>query len=272
LWLGYGKSNDYTSMLFDRTSSLWENATFLVFDLPLSRSQTYSQRIQAIEASLPNHPFLKFVKPIECTGKAHMMEILSQCVSRGSPGIMLRKPNALYMETNSTFQALNVTHIKALVKPDGSVEDLQGKKFEINSIGVNLKPGMVVQLGIEAGKAKTLQIRPDLSWTDVLKDQYPYFVGLGRTSLSTCRGCLKRIPSDEPRIKTLCRYTTKDQIVPAYISFCLETACLQKGLKRYNSKTVAPFHGDVWVDTKFERIQSIAIIPKFEIESLVQSC
>jgi len=100
--------------------------------------------------------------------------------------------------------------------------------------------------------------RNDISWDEVAKNYYNYFIGKGKSSQSACRGCEERIPKKELRIKT---YLVKDSY-KFQISFHISQECLRKGLKRYNSQQIEHFSGIVWVDNEFR--DQLLDIPKFD--------
>jgi len=80
------------------------------------------------------------------------------------------------------------------------------------------------------------------------KNYYHFFIGKGRSSCASCRGCGERIPKDDLRIKTtLLRESEKMEI-----SFHISKLCVQNAMRNYKFEEITPFSGIVWVDQKYK--------------------
>lgn len=77
----------------------WRKLTFCVFDAP-GKDLPYEERISFLKSlTLPQH--VNVVEPIKCEGPDHLKGYLSQVLSSGGEGVMLRQPNSLYTSGRS---------------------------------------------------------------------------------------------------------------------------------------------------------------------------
>jgi DNA ligase-1 len=97
LWLDRGTFELLNAILNSKGNSdiSWKNIHFVVFDLP-SSSEPYEIRMREIEnLNLPKHVSIADVE--KCRGKDHLHERLGFILENGGEGLMVNKPNSLYV-------------------------------------------------------------------------------------------------------------------------------------------------------------------------------
>jgi hypothetical protein len=79
------------SLAKGKFATLWNKVTLYVYDAPRHISKTYKERHQLITESLKDYPQIKTAKPIECTGKDNLLELI-----KGGKQVLLYNPKSFY--------------------------------------------------------------------------------------------------------------------------------------------------------------------------------
>jgi DNA ligase-1 len=95
LWMGRGTFEILTRVLVSKDDISWKNIMFQVFDLPDSKDDFEMRMRRLDELVLPHHA--QKVHRIICTGKDHLQECLEKILEEGGEGLMLNKPDAIYV-------------------------------------------------------------------------------------------------------------------------------------------------------------------------------
>jgi DNA ligase-1 len=100
LWCGRQKFRQAMSIIKNQGSGTqWEFATYLVFDAPERRTESYEERVAWIGANIRykvTTPWAKAVGVECCTGLDHLKDELESVEARGGEGLMLRQPLSRY--------------------------------------------------------------------------------------------------------------------------------------------------------------------------------
>lgn len=101
LFSGRGKFQDTVSIVKTVNSPHWKGITFQVFDIPSSRSLSFEQRIDKLQALFGpdgSHadPAIVVVDHETAIDRDHVIEKLKEVESLGGEGLMLRKPGSVY--------------------------------------------------------------------------------------------------------------------------------------------------------------------------------
>ncbi len=114
-----------------------------------------------------------------------------------------------------------------------------------------VSPGTLIKIRYPPGQLDKAHFSGELAPEDYTEKFFHYWVGKGKSSRETCRGCGKLMEKEDLRIKTnlLCIYTcsssqlnTSVKSTLVAVAFCLETRCLKKGLTRYKEDVRTTIH------------------------------
>ncbi len=73
----------------------------------------------------------------------------------------------------------------------------------------------------------------DVTWEMVLREKYPYYVGLGKSSKATCRSCSYHFSKEEPRIRFEINRKVGRCVMPACeVNVCMKLSCVRNAYKR----------------------------------------
>ncbi len=117
----------------------------------------------------------------------------------------------------------------------GSVVTLDPSSYPHPLIMVIMQMLIVCRSGI--GRVKL--VRPDLNWSLMCRDEYPYYVGEGKSSLSRCRSCGYQFPKSELRIRTTLLRKMPTSIRPCQINLCMQMSCIMNSSKTWKKNNTA---------------------------------
>jgi hypothetical protein len=123
---------------------------------------------------------------------------------------------------------------EAIIVDNTTVISPSGEVLSVASS--NLKSGTIVTLKkSDESLAMTIdRIGSEMPWSKICKETIGFYVGRGKSSKATCRGCRRTFDKDEVRVKTELLVASPDTRL-AEISFCFSEECIQTGLRRYES-------------------------------------
>ncbi len=118
-----------------------------------------------------------------------------------------------------------------------------GKKYHC-STGINtpLQPGSVLTLDVLPNSYPRLhksdlrcrnmsfvkRIRPDLNWTMICKQTYPYYIGMGKSSIAKCRACGYQYERDELRVRTQLVRKLGKCYFACEVNMCMRLKCIKE--------------------------------------------
>lgn len=107
LWSGRGTLENLVKTLRPNAdTSSWKSISYVVFDIPHSLEQ-YEARMENLKNMvLPSH--VKVVHLERCTGNDHLLQRLAEIVQGGGEGLMVNKPQSLYLGGQRTNILLKV--------------------------------------------------------------------------------------------------------------------------------------------------------------------
>ncbi|RUP47000.1 hypothetical protein BC936DRAFT_146254 [Jimgerdemannia flammicorona] len=103
LFGGRSKFSETVSIVKTPGSSKWKGITYQIFDIP-SKKEKFEDRMEAIKVIVDTNkpPFARIVKHTLCTSVKHLTDTLAKIESKGGEGVMIRKPESLYVGGRST--------------------------------------------------------------------------------------------------------------------------------------------------------------------------
>jgi len=256
LWRGYQTKPINLATFDDNT---WKNVKLMVFDAPLMYASSYEERMKYLRENIPvDHPFVKLLHPVKVGSKEQIDRDMKNALRRGGDGLIFRKPGSKYMEHDSFYKLLPKIDIDAVVvanRPFLKCMDAQGKFYHcLTSTTEPVTLGQtVVTLEINSHpaqgstKASLVRSRPDLTWSVMCQESYPYYVDKGLSSKATCRACGYQFTKVELRIRTTLLRKMPSSIRPFPINMCMNLQCVVNGAKRYHHRQVEPFMGKIRV-------------------------
>lgn len=150
LWMGCGMFQKTVSLV-RRQQDEWHNVYYMVFDVPAFNG-TFEQRLNRLKglfgSTLNDSNTVFPVSQTVCTGIDHLKQHLSNIISNGGEGVMLRQPGSKYEAGRSRTllkvkvfkdeEATVVAHLAGRGKHKGrlgavEVELTNGKKFKIGT-------------------------------------------------------------------------------------------------------------------------------------------
>jgi DNA ligase-1 len=107
LWLGRGKIESLLTIINSTNPQLWNAVKYVIFDMPSSIG-SYESRIESLtKLALPPH--VAVIETQLCSGNEELIYHLHEIVAAGGEGLMLNKPNSLYVgERTSTLLKVKV--------------------------------------------------------------------------------------------------------------------------------------------------------------------
>ena len=101
IWMGRGTLDILKGILRSSldNSKMWKNITFSVFDL-VDFNLCYEDRMATL-ANLDLPSFACVVEMERCRENDHLQEVLQTIVSKNGEGLVLTKPNSLYVSTRT---------------------------------------------------------------------------------------------------------------------------------------------------------------------------
>jgi len=267
-WDGSTLKGEFGSVLplsVSLRSSLPQNASlegqllpsgkFVIFDAPTQFASTYEERVQYMQEQIGNNSDVKIYNPAKILSNFHLQSMLQT-----ENSVLLRKRGSKYMEHDSLYRVDRESQQKAVVlstSPSIKCTDVEGKSFYGTNIA-KVEPGNVVLLQDirkqEDGSslATISKIRNDLTWSSLCQSEYPYFVSTGLSAMGTCRACAKQFKKSDLRIRTVLLHRWHG-IIPVQINMCIDSKCINNGLRRYLRWQVEPFIGKIRVPSSVRR-------------------
>lgn len=103
--------------------------------------------------------------------------------------------------------------------------------FSLNT--THYLPGIIASLQpVGVCLASVTEIREDLSISVLMKDQFPYFVNVGVSAKSYCRGCGYKFKKEELRLRTALLRKYHTSIRACNINICLKSSCINRVVNR----------------------------------------
>jgi DNA ligase-1 len=106
--------------LLNQDKADWSKAKFMVFDAPMMKDKPFEDRLAWLyniqleicireplltpSKTITDNQFIEIVKQVKCEGQDHLKTFLDDILKRGGEGVVLRKPNAVYMEPMLTYK------------------------------------------------------------------------------------------------------------------------------------------------------------------------
>jgi DNA ligase-1 len=166
-------------------SPLWNELTFVVFDMP-AHPGPFEARIEAAKSALANVPRTRVLEHERCEGIAHLTRRLAEVEALGGEGLMARKPGSAYVAGRSD----TLLKIKSFKDAEARVVDhLPGTGKHAGRLGalaVELADGTRFHVGTGLSDAERMQPPPRgaiitfryQELTDGGVPRFPTFVGV----------------------------------------------------------------------------------------------
>ena len=99
LYLGRKRFEETVSIVKTQnfTDERWSQLRFMVFDAPSIGDKPFESRVQFLKETLAGHKFATVVKQVQARDKAHVINTRDRSVKKGAEGLMLRKPESVYV-------------------------------------------------------------------------------------------------------------------------------------------------------------------------------
>src|SRR3984957_16743962 len=109
LWLGEGSNFELVTTILNSNENdgiSWKNIYYMVFDSPNSNQPYESRMCKISNLKFYNNNNIHVVNIERCRGNDHLQEYLTNILSNGGEGLMVNKPNSLYvaMRTDSILK------------------------------------------------------------------------------------------------------------------------------------------------------------------------
>jgi len=192
---------------------------------------------------------MRVVQPFQIRNVETIEEHLESVIKSGGNGLLFKKLGALYLQQYSCLKITVNQEENVVVK---SINPLQctDAKYNVYHIVNNspaIQPGKVLtvtEISTQSDGSKLAfakNIRNDISFSNLFKNTYPYYVSSGGASRASCRSCGHQFIKNELRIKTPLLFRTFNCIRPCEINFCMNYKCVSEGERRYKSWQIQPF-------------------------------
>jgi len=190
IWFGRGKFSQ--GEIFSDFRKVSNHLRYIVFDQPEQFHQTlgYEKRFQLlIERVSRDHPFVCVNPRMMCEDSNHMIAFSNDVLKGGGEGLVIRQPNSIYQQGRSTLvlKLKNLDTEALIIEVHGSRctcllatgATFHASPIEAEHLRKKIQVGNVVSFRFKkisdiTGKPcdpEIYQIRPDLTWEDVLASQ-----------------------------------------------------------------------------------------------------
>ncbi|KAJ6577021.1 hypothetical protein DFH09DRAFT_1246347 [Mycena vulgaris] len=152
LFVGRGKFSATVSIVRTIDSPKWGDIKFHAFDIPSMETQPFEARMDELKSLFgPRGKFkskqIKIVKQTEARSREHVIQELKAVEALGGEGLMLRKPQSLYVSKRSS----TLLKIKTFFDAEAKVEDyLPGKGRLVGTVGslvCRMESGKIFSVG-----------------------------------------------------------------------------------------------------------------------------
>ncbi len=79
--------------------------------------------------------------------------------------------------------------------------------------------------------------RVDITWEILQREEFPYYVASGKSSLATCRACGAKLAKDELRIRfEVTRRQSRCMMPTSEVNVCMALSCVQNAYQHFKVK------------------------------------
>jgi len=145
LWTKRGDFENIVSIVRDKIpSNAWREVKHYIFEVPHAKGGLF-ERLSKVKAYESN--FIKIIPQIRVKSKAHLKEFLTEIENKGGEGVVVRDPNAPYIDRR-TSKALKVKSFHdAECKIVGYTQGKGKYKGMVGALKCELEGGMVIKIG-----------------------------------------------------------------------------------------------------------------------------
>lgn len=149
LWLGRGRFDETSSIARSGIDKGWNRLSFMVFDIPEQRAGEFEQRQSILQELVRRTPLrsVQIVPQTLCRNIDYFHRAMDITIANGGEGLMLRKPNSLYVGKRSgTLLKVKRMHdaearVIGYQKGEGQFAHMMGAVVCVTEDGVQFKVG-----------------------------------------------------------------------------------------------------------------------------------